>query len=202
MNLVKHPAKIVPLMWLVNVVALVAGVFGLMQVHANAQQALKDSAIAASPGERIQWNDTVPHTDHGSFETRLSPIERPVVDQPPVDTDPPPPPPEKTDAELQAELELALNKIFTLLRVFYGEGAELANSATLAAGGIKLHLFKGSNLKQMLKDSRNQQARALALDITVLHIGADHIVLDAPSFEKPEKRFEVRLEFRVDSVAR
>ncbi len=201
MNIAKHPAKIVPLMWLVNVIALVAGVFGLMHVHADAQQAMKDAAAAPAPGQRIVWKDSVEHTDHGSFETRLSPIARPVVDLPPDDDDPPPPR-EKTDAELQAELELALNKTFTLLRIFYGEGAELANSATLAAGGLKLHLFKGSNLKQMLQNSRNANARALALDITVLSIGADHIVLNAPSFEKPEKRFEVRLEFRGDSVAR
>jgi hypothetical protein len=202
MNLAKHPAKIVPLMWLVNAIALVAGVFGLMQVHADAQNALKESATAAAPSERIRWKDSVEHTDHGSFETRLSPIERPVVDLPPDNDDPPPPPHEKTDAELQAELELALNQTFTLLRIFYGEGAELANSATLAAGGLKLHLFKGSNLKQMLQNSRNQNARALALDITVLSIGSDHIVLDAPSFEKPDKRFEVRLEFRGETVAR
>lgn len=201
----KAPKTLAPLMWLTNAAALVLGLVVLFQVHADAQQSLKAAIRAgdeAVPSARLQWQDTVGSTDHGSFESRLSPIARPVIETDPDPITPIIVPPEKTDAELQAELEAALNRTFTLLRIFHGEDAELFNSATMVSGGVRIHLFVGSNLAQMFKDARNANVRALALDITVVSIGADHIVLDAPSFERADKRFQITLHFRPESIAR
>jgi hypothetical protein len=179
------------------VAVLIVAVVLLWNYGMNSQEG-RDAADArtAQPRTsvpRILWTDAAAKPPLEGLETRLSPIERPKEPEPPPPEVKVVPPPPKTDDQLRDELEAALNSRFTVQRVMLSSSDDYATIANVVAGNVHMQWFEGMNLEEEYLAAKSAALRKLALDLKVLRIDAQGVLVDAASFETPEKRFEIVL---------
>ncbi|MCA8911781.1 MAG: hypothetical protein KDB82_08750 [Planctomycetes bacterium] len=191
------PARFVNLLWIGNAV-LLAGAAALVWHAFNDAAGDRESHLAVAAGittdkPHIQWRDDKDQPGFEDGSVLLSPLERPKPPQPkpPVEVEQPKPP--KTDAELKAELERELNVKFKVMRLMLCNSPEYPDVAMLVSGSTRLQWFEGINLKTEYAKAHSLELRKFALDIKVLKIDEHGVLLNAPSSEKPDKRFDVLL---------
>lgn len=191
------PAKIVWMFWLGNLVVLGGiGAF-LWSTYSNtaADRDARDRAISklATDIPRKEWKATNDTPTFAPDDMRLSPQARP---KPPVEVkadQPPPPPKEKTDEQLKSELQAELNRRFKLLRMMLSSDERCPSIAHLVSNNTRLMWFEDMYLKEDYAKSRSPELRQLAIDLRVITIDREGVLVEAASFEKPDKRFEVRI---------
>lgn len=183
------PAHAAIAVWCLNLGLLAVAVPVLLhdQSRANAQRA--QAVEQPQPVARVRWQNTAEAAGLDLGDAQLSmrarPKPEPVEEKGGVVTLT-----EPTDDELRAELQAAINRRYQLQRtVTWVEDGERPG-AFLLCGSIKLFVFEGMNLK----DLKGAEAAARG-DVDVKTIAVDHVLVNAPSVRKPEKRFDVRLDF-------
>ncbi|MEZ5992189.1 MAG: hypothetical protein R3E76_07530 [Planctomycetota bacterium] len=199
----KNPSRYVWMFWLGNAALLIGVAMFLWSAKNNASsdQASQFAKVRQyqTAEDRTEWKSDDERAPLETTGERLSPLERPrppVAPTPKVETPPPVP---KTDAELKRELERALRDRFKLMRLMLCNSPDYPNVAMLVAGSVRMQWFKDMNLKSEYANAQSSELRKLALDINVLRIDEQGVLLDAPSFEKPEKRFEVLLSIETET---
>lgn len=185
------------LFWLGNllVLAAAAAFLWIEQRDTRTENHARANAVAAlkSAEPAIDWQPTAKEDRFSLPEIRLSPAARPV-EQKPVVVVPPPPPVEKTDEQLKSELQAELNRRFALMRLVLSSSDDYPDIAMLVSGSLRLQWFEQMNLKDEYAKAPSAELRRLAIDLKVLEIDEQGVLVNAASFEKPDKRFEVRIE--------
>lgn len=186
------PARIVWIFWAGNAVLAIGIAAFLWSAHSSAKRD-RDAHVAAALAsrtsiERIPWRDDARNTTFTQVEPLLSPRERPraEVAAPPVE--PEPVVIEKTDAQLKTELDRALNDKFKVMRLMLCNSPEFPDVAVVVASGVSLQWFESMNLA-----AEYAKSPSMALDIKVLKIDQRGVLVNAPSFENPDKRFDILL---------
>lgn len=198
------PAKLVWMFWLGNLVVL--GVVGAFLWNTYGDKAAdleaRDRAIA-NLQTKIKPREWTPSGSTPTFapdEMRLSPLARPKPPKPVPADIPEPVVVEKTDEQLKSELQAELNRRFKLLRMMLCSDERCPSTAHLVAGSTRLMWFEDMYLKEDYGKSKSSELRKLAFDLRVMSIDKDGVLVDAASFEKPEKRFEVRISVAYNSA--
>ncbi|MBE7492709.1 MAG: hypothetical protein HS108_13270 [Planctomycetes bacterium] len=189
------PARLSPALWLLNAALLAGGALLLWMIAAEAHRDRQRALPPAQAMSRVHWTAAVANLAPALPEPVLSLRARPAPtkDAPPVR----PASPEPTDEELRAELQAELNHRYALHRTITGVGDGETPGAFVLCAGTRLFVFEGMNLNNL--QGREAAGRA---DVQVLAVGTDHILVNAPSPRRPDKRFDVRLEFAPASVSR
>ncbi|MCB9933698.1 MAG: hypothetical protein H6841_09775 [Planctomycetes bacterium] len=184
------------LFWLGNLLVLAAAAVFLWIEHRDtrADSRARASAVAALTSDEplIDWQRTAT-ADHFSLPNiSLSPKARPVEERTVVVV-PPPPPVEKTDEQLKSELEAELNRRFALMRLVLTSSEDYPDIAMLVSGNLRLQWFERMNLKEEYAQAPSAELRRLAIDLKVIEIDEQGVLVNAASFEKPDRRFDVRI---------
>jgi len=184
------------LFWLGNLLVLAAAAAFLWIEHRDtrADSRARASAVAALASDEplLDWQESGQHRDFNLPDICLSPTVRPVEEKPMVVV-PPPPPVEKTDEQLKSELEAELNRRFALMRLVLSSSDDYPDIAMLVSGSLRLQWFERMNLKEEYAQAPSAELRRLAIDLKVLEIDEQGVLVNAASFEKPDKRFDVRI---------
>lgn len=183
------PAHIAMAVWGLNLALMAVAVPLLTGTKSEAD--LQSAAVHQQPAPmpRVRWQNTAPVDAVTIGEPQLSLRARPKIEEekPVIKIDPTL---DLTDDELRAELQAALNRRYVLQRtITWIEGADKPG-AFLLCGGSKLFVFEGMNFN----DFEGAEAVGRA-DIEVKAIAVDHVMVNAVSATRPDKRFDVRLEF-------
>lgn len=182
------PARVVLAICTLNASLVVVAALLLAGAKSQADQDFAASHRAPAKAARVTWHATPADSQGLLPEATLSMRARPA---PPVEevsvvvakAD------EPTDDELRTELQLALNRRYALQRtVTWVEGND-SPGAFLLCGRTRLFVFEGMNLNDLT--GRDAAARA---DVEVKAIATDHVLVNAPSIRRPDRRFDVRLE--------
>lgn len=182
------PGHFVLCLWMLNLALLAAAGFLVSAQKSGAEADSATARHAPAAASRIRW-DALPVTQaatlpDATLSMRARPAPRPVeTGEIVVETQP-------SDDELRAELHAALNRRYQLQRTVTWVDDGERPGAFLLCGSIKLFVFEGMNLN----DLKGAEAAARG-DVDVKSIAVDHVLVNAPSARKPEKRFDVRLEF-------
>ena len=184
------------LFWLGNLLVLAAAAAFLWIEHRDnrADSRARASAVAALTSDEplIDWQRTATENSFSLPAISLSPTARPVEERPEVVV-PPPPPVEKTDEHLKSELEAELNRRFALMRLVLSSSEDYPDIAMLVSGNLRLQWFERMDLKEEYAKAASAELRRLAIDLKVLEIDEQGVLVNAASFEKPDKRFDVRI---------
>lgn len=183
------PAQVVIAIWTLNIALLVTAALLLGAGKSQADRQYAASRATETPAARVAWNASAASADYRLPESCLSPRARPAspeVEKPVVVEVVP----EPTDEELLAELQLTLNRRYALQRTVTWVDGNDSPGAFLLCGRTRLFVFEGMNLD----DLKGAESAARG-DVQVKSIAADHVVVNAPSLRKPDRRFDVRLDF-------
>lgn len=186
------PARMVWIFWAGNAVLAIGITAFLWSAHSSAKRD-RDAHVAAALAsrtsiQRIPWRNDARNTTFTQVEPLLSPRERPRAEVAAPPAEPEPIVIEKTEAQLKFELDRALNDKFKVMRLMLCSSPEFPDVATVVTGGISMQWFEGMNLK-----AEYVNTQSMALDIQVLKINATGVLVNAPSTEKPDKRFDILL---------
>lgn len=189
--------------WLGNAALLIGVALSLWSANndATADRASQYARLRLNQttAARIDWKSDAERVALNTAGERLSPIERPRPPVPPTPEVQTPAPVPKTDAELKRELERTLRDRFKLMRLMLCNSPDYPDVAMLVAGSVRMQWFEDMNLKTEYANAQSVELRKLALDINVLQISEQGVLLDAPSLEQPEKRFEILISIQTET---
>ncbi|MCA8916688.1 MAG: hypothetical protein KDB90_14945 [Planctomycetes bacterium] len=190
-------SRYVCMFWAGNLILLVClGAYALREYSQTGAHRDATYATALTIKTRLtrhNWQEDGETQDLHLPDTMLSPTERPKPAEPAPETPKPTPQVEKSDEQLKSELTAELNRKFSLLRLALSSTDEYPTIATVVSGSVRMQWFEGMDLKEEYGRSASAELNRLAYDLKILCIDEYGVLVNAASFEKPEKRFDVRI---------